>query len=68
MVTPEEKVKIASKRISNGGGVERFDVTDHAHRWAEQNHGLMLEVQNAPSHHLRYAKNVFFRDQFTSEG
>ena len=53
MVTPNDKVKIASRRISNGGGIERFDVTDHAHRWEEQNHGLMLEVQNAPSHHLR---------------
>ena len=46
-----ERVLLDSLRIELGGKIERFDVTDHIDEIGE--HGLLVEVANGESDHLR---------------
>lgn len=46
-----ERVLLDSLRIELGGKIERFDVTDHIE--AIGAHGLLVEVANGESDHLR---------------
>ena len=51
MTPTNQRVKVNSNRIQLGGGIERFDVTDHID--AINNHGLLVEIENGHSQHLR---------------
>lgn len=53
---PSERVLLDTLRIELGGKIERFDVTDHIDAIGE--HGLLVEVANGESDHLRC---VFFQ-------
>jgi len=55
-VMQSERVLLDSLRIELGGKIERFDVTDHIE--AIGAHGLLVEVANGESDHLRMRRST----------
>ena len=51
MTPTSQRVKVNSNRVQFGGGIERFDVTDHIDDINK--HGLLVEIENGHTQHLR---------------
>jgi len=57
MLSPVNRQKILSRRVS-GGGIERFDLSSVVADWSHSNHGIEIEIENGQNNHIRMRRST----------